>query len=213
MPPRSPRARETADTRERIVEAARHLFWEKGYGATSLSDLLERAGANSGSFYHFFESKDAVLRTVLGTYLDLLDPHVIAPAWKAARSPVDRVFTLLDGYRQRLLDTGCTYGCPIGRLALELEHENAPAHALIAKNFSAWKDAVEGALRAGGVAHADEVAEFVLTVMEGAVMQARAYRSIEPFDASVRQLKLHIRRLTPRRGAARVVKHRRTAKP
>ena len=70
----------TRDTRLRIVEAARDLFWEKGYAATGLAELLQRAGANSGSFYHFFESKDAVLRTVLETYEDLLDPHVIQPA-------------------------------------------------------------------------------------------------------------------------------------
>ena len=36
-----------------------------------------RADANSGSFYHFFESKDALLQTVLATYLDLLEPIVL----------------------------------------------------------------------------------------------------------------------------------------
>jgi AcrR family transcriptional regulator len=61
-----------SDTRERIVEAARFLFWQKGYTATGLAELLARAGANSGSFYHFFESKDAVLRAVLDTYVELL---------------------------------------------------------------------------------------------------------------------------------------------
>ena len=53
-----------SDTRERLIEAARHLFWERGYAATGLAEILARAGANSGSFYHFFESKDALLRTV-----------------------------------------------------------------------------------------------------------------------------------------------------
>jgi TetR/AcrR family transcriptional repressor of nem operon len=178
-------------TRERIVEAARGLFWEKGYAATGLAELLERAGANSGSFYHFFESKDAVLRTVLETYEDLLDPHIIQPVFDKHHSPVERIFGLLDSYRQRLVSTKCQYGCPIGRLALELDTENAPAHQRIASNFTAWRKAVEGCVREAGMAKPDDVAAFVLTVMEGGVMQSRAYRSIAPFDACVRQLRLH----------------------
>jgi len=188
---RAPRLR-PADTRARIVEAARFLFWEKGFAATGLAELLARAGANSGSFYHFFDSKDAVLRTVLETYRDLLDPLVIRPAFDAHIQPIDRIFALLDGYRQRLLSTDCQYGCPIGRLALELDPENAPAHALIAQNFTAWRQAVEGCVRGAGIPKPGDVAAFVLTVMEGAVMQARAYRSIEPYDACIRQLRLHL---------------------
>src|ERR1700752_3832500 len=89
------------DTRARIVESARELFWEKGYAATGLAELLERAGANSGSFYHFFESKDAVLRAVLETYEDLLDPHIVKPAFARHHEPVERVFALLHSYRER----------------------------------------------------------------------------------------------------------------
>jgi AcrR family transcriptional regulator len=40
-------------TRSRLLEAARYLFWEKGYAATGMAEILERAQANSGSFYHF----------------------------------------------------------------------------------------------------------------------------------------------------------------
>src|SRR4051794_2076846 len=151
-------ARKRVDTRERIVEAARVLFWEKGYAATGLAELLARAGANSGSFYHFFESKDAVLREVLETYRDLLDPLVVRPAFEAAAGPIDRIFALLDGYRQRLASTDCQYGCPIGRLALELDPENTPAHDLIAQNFTAWRAAVETCVRAAGIARPADVA-------------------------------------------------------
>ena len=71
--------RPSADTRTRLVEAARYLFWERGYAATGLSEILRRARANSGSFYHFFDSKDALLRTVLDTYVDALEPQLMAP--------------------------------------------------------------------------------------------------------------------------------------
>ena len=37
-------------TRARLLDAARYLFWEKGYTATGMSEILGRAQANSGSF-------------------------------------------------------------------------------------------------------------------------------------------------------------------
>ena len=191
-----------SDTRERLIEAARHLFWERGYEATGLAEILARAGANSGSFYHFFESKDALLRTVLDTYAEALEPHLIAPVRDRARRPLDEVLGLLASYRDRLTETGCTYGCPIGRLALEIDPENTPAHALIARNFDGWKAAVADALRRARVAPADEVAAFVLTVM-----QARAYRAIEPFDACIRQLTRYLETL-PRAAAPRPARRR-----
>lgn len=199
-------ARPTADTRTRLIEAARYLFWERGYAATGLSEILRRARANSGSFYHFFDSKDALLRTVLDTYVDALEPHLIAPVRAAARRPIDEVLGLLGSYRARLLDTGCTYGCPIGRLALEIDPENSPAHQRIARNFDGWKHAVADALTREGVKDPDAAATFVLTVMEGAVMQARAYRAIEPFDICVRQLAVYLAALP--RVSTRRLRHR-----
>ena len=193
MPPPSTAGR--PDTRHRLVEAGRRLFHDKGYAATGLSEVLSLADANSGSFYHFFESKDALLRTVLETYVDLLESHVVGPALAKSDDPLERIFALLDRYRALVIASGCQYGCPIGRLALEVDPENTPAHDLIARNFDAWKAAVEACLRARGVARTGDVATFVLTVMEGAVMQARAYRSVDPFDACIRQLRAYLERL------------------
>lgn len=211
MPTRSTQRDRVQDTRSRIVEAARHLFWKNGYAATGLAEILSRAEANSGSFYHFFESKDELLREVLQTYVDLLEPQVLQPVWSATADPLGRVFALLNAYRKRLIDTGCQYGCPIGRLALEIDAENVPAHALIAANFKAWSGAVETCLRDAGLVSPAETAMFVLTVMEGAVMQARAYRRIDPFDVCVQQLRGcldRMRQSTRRAPVARIRRRR-----
>jgi AcrR family transcriptional regulator len=181
-------------TRTRLLESARYLFWEKGYAATGMAELLECAEANSGSFYHFFSGKEALLLAVLEGYLEGLDPVVVQPAFARHRDPIERIFGILSGYRERLIATDCRYGCPLGRLALEIEAENLPAHQLIARNFSAWTGAVRGCLDAArdrlprGV-DIDALATFVLTTMEGGVLQSRSHRSIEPFDQSVSQLR------------------------
>lgn len=107
------------------------------------------------------------------------------------------MFAILDGYRRSLVETNCTYGCPIGRLALEIAPANAIAMDLIAKNFMGWTTAVERLLREERERFRPDtdfnaLAQFVLTVMEGGVMQARARRDIEPFDASVQQLRNYV---------------------
>src|ERR1700722_18441885 len=134
--------RDISSTRMRLLESARYLFWEKGFAATGMAELLERAQANSGSFYHFFESKEALLLVLLDSYLDGLHPVIVQPAEAAFADPVKRIFSILQGYRERLIATGCQYGCPIGRLALEIEAENLPAHTRIASHFAAWTGAV-----------------------------------------------------------------------
>jgi TetR/AcrR family transcriptional repressor of nem operon len=178
----------------RLLESARHLFWEKGFAATGMAELLDRAQANSGSFYHFFDSKEALLLELLDSYLEGLHPVIVLPAERAFADPLERIFAILQGYRERLLATRNRYGCPIGRLALEIETENLPAHQRIAANFSAWTAAVrrflgEAADRFPAGCDLDGLAVFVLTAMEGGVMQSRSYRRIEPFDQSVGHLR------------------------
>jgi TetR/AcrR family transcriptional regulator, transcriptional repressor for nem operon len=195
-------------TRDRLINSARYLFWERGFAGTSMSELLAHAEVNSGSFYHFFDSKEALLREVLEGYLRLLRPMVIDPAFASVEEPVGRIFAILAGYRERILGTECRYGCPLGRLALEIDPENAPAHTLIAQNFQGWIEAVRECLVAMNPAlptetDLDSLATYVLVVMEGGVMLSRSYRSVEPFDRATGQLREHFRLLLQSAGAVR----------
>src|SRR3984885_6232865 len=105
-------AKAVKTTREKLVESASYLFWEHGFAGTSMSELLAHAEVNSGSFYHFFDSKEALLRAVLEQYLRLLQPMIVDPAYAEARKPLGRIFAILAGYRERILATDSKYGCP-----------------------------------------------------------------------------------------------------
>jgi len=189
-------------TRDRLINSARFLFWDRGYAGTSMADLLAHADVNSGSFYHFFESKEALLREVLSGYLHALRPMVVDPAFALTDDPVERIFGILAGYRDRILQTECRYGCPLGRLALEIDPENRPAHKLIAENFQGWITAVRECIdqlktRLPKGTDPDALATYVLAVMEGGVMISRSYGSVEPFDCAVKQLRQHFALLLP----------------
>jgi TetR/AcrR family transcriptional repressor of nem operon len=180
--------------RDRIVRAAMDAFATRGYEATSIADILARAKVNSGSLYFQFRSKEALLSAVLDAYLDGLWPMVMNPAFARTEDPIERVFAVLAHYRARLAQTDLTYTCPIGRLALEVGERIPAARKRIAANFAQWAAAIEQCLTEAGTRIPAEVdraaaATFVLSVMEGAVMQAKTARSLAPFDAAIAQLR------------------------
>jgi AcrR family transcriptional regulator len=188
------------DTRTRLVLAAMKLFAEKGYGSTSVQDILREAGANAGSLYHVFATKQDLLVAVLEAYRDGIGPMLLEPAWAGVEDPIERDFALLAAYRAMLAATDTLYGCPIGSLALELHEPDPPVRELLAANFAAWSGHVAGCLEAAGErlpAETDREAlgSFVLSVMEGAVMQARTHRDLAWFDRSVAALRDYFTRL------------------
>lgn len=193
-------------TRDRLVEAARQLFLAKGYEATGIAEILRATGINSGSLYYFFKTKEALLVAVLDRYVELLEPMVIAPAFAKTQEPIGRIFAVMYGYRKMLLATEFRQGCPIGNLALEMSEKSDVVREKIALNFTNWRKAIQTCLEEAfdGVEPSVDCAQlssFVLTVMEGAVMQARAYRSIEPFDGAMAVLRQQLKRSGTRNGS------------
>jgi AcrR family transcriptional regulator len=200
-------------TRQRILRTAFQLFHEQGYHATGVATILREAGVNAGSMYHFFSNKDDLLLKVLEFALDYLEPMVMGPAEAASVDPFERVFALLDQYRERIGANECRMGCPIGNLALEVSDGNPEARKLIHRNFENWAGRVEEWLRSAGdelPADTDlpRLARFVLTVMEGGLMQARAAGQLGPFDDSVAVLRDHIDSLRAQAAATKLASTR-----
>ncbi len=179
------------------------LFAEKGYATTSVSEILRAADVNAGSLYHVFPGKQDVLVAVLEAYLQGLDTMLLAPAWQDVADPIERVFALLGKYRELLVTTDCTYGCPIGSVALELHEPDPAVRELLARNFANWVAAIERCfVEAGARLPADVnrrgLATLALAVMEGGVMVSRTDRNITGFDNAVAMLRDYVDRLQAR---------------
>jgi TetR/AcrR family transcriptional regulator, transcriptional repressor for nem operon len=187
-------------TRERLVEAARILFWKHGYSSTGIAQILKEADAGSGSLYYFFPTKEDLLLAVLEWYRENLWSQVVQPVFDRVIDPIERIFGILDAYRRGLLMTNFQHGCPIGNLALELSDSHPAVRELLAVNFTGWRKAIEQCLaesadRLPETLDREQLALFVLTTMEGSVMLARSYQDIAPYDAAVTQLRDYFDRL------------------
>ena len=57
-------SRSSRNTRGKIIAAAGELFYERGYDDTTVEEIIERSGTSRGSFYHYFDGKDALLSSL-----------------------------------------------------------------------------------------------------------------------------------------------------
>lgn len=58
------RASNRASNRDAILMAARHVFAEQGFGGTTVRDIIRRTALASGTFYNYFDSKEAVFEAL-----------------------------------------------------------------------------------------------------------------------------------------------------
>ncbi|GAA3946911.1 cholesterol catabolism transcriptional regulator KstR [Actinomadura viridis] len=93
-----PRAltREQRARRERLVESARLLALEGGYGAVTMHDVADRAGVGRATVYRYFASKDHLLTEVAATWARRITDDVDAVAVAVGETPAERLTALLE---------------------------------------------------------------------------------------------------------------------
>jgi len=69
----SKRKAQAVETKNKIYESAVHLFRKHGFDQVSVDSIVERAGVSKGSFYVHFDSKDALILTLMGDYVGKVD--------------------------------------------------------------------------------------------------------------------------------------------
>ena len=76
----------TRNTKGKIISAAWKLFYENGYDATTIEDIIYASGTSRGSFYHYFEGKDALLGTLAYVFDEKYEElrKTLDPDWNAA---------------------------------------------------------------------------------------------------------------------------------
>jgi len=134
--------------RQRIVDAANRLFYQRGYNQTSFSDIAGAAGLSRGNFYYYFKTKDDILAAVIRLRIDSI--RAMLAEWEAASpSPRER----LKRYARILLRTEediLRYGCPMGSLAVELSKTQLALHSQAAEMFTLFREWLEDQLRRVG---------------------------------------------------------------
>lgn len=77
------------NTKGKIVSAAWRLFYQQGYEATTVEEIVEASGTSRGSFYHYFDGKDALLTSLSYLFDEKYDE--LAETMNPNLSPVEKL--------------------------------------------------------------------------------------------------------------------------
>ena len=163
------------ETRDRILEAADGLFYERGFDATSFADIAETVGLSRGNFYYHFRSKDEILDAVIARRL--ARTRTMLEAWEDREpSPIERVrsfIRILIMNRVKIM----AYGCPVGTLCNELAKLDHVAQEDAAKLFTLFRTwLVRQFVALGRAPDADALALHILMRSQGVATLATAFR-------------------------------------
>ena len=81
--------------RMQILDAAEKLFFERGYEQTSIQDILDALSLSKGGFYHYFDSKGAMLQEICQRRILERFAGLNAELYASRRSPIDKLNLLL----------------------------------------------------------------------------------------------------------------------
>jgi len=180
-------------TRDRLVTTAGELFWSRGYAQTGVSAIMKRARATSGSFYHFFPTKDDLLLAVLDAVAETVEIDVLGEAESRSDSAGVRIDGLVAAYREQTVPGAARFGLPIGALVHELGPDLESARRRVAGIYEHMVARVAGWIAddpdvESSGSEGRRLAESAVAALEGAGLMAVATGSFGPIDAVTKLL-------------------------
>jgi TetR/AcrR family transcriptional repressor of nem operon len=174
-------------TRTLLLETGRRLFLEKGYSNTGIEAVVQAAGVPKGSFYYYFSSKEEFGLRVLDRFADEARGNLERCLGNTSLRPLDRIRCYFEEACGRLEANECRHGCLVGNLSQEMAAQSEAFRVRLKEIFDGVLERyVEGlrvAQEAGEIPPDQdlrELAEFVLSSWQGAILRAKAARSTQP---------------------------------
>src|SRR6187402_213359 len=147
------RERNPAETREKLVTATVGLILKQGFAATTVDQICAEAGLTKGSFFHHFDSKEALGKAAV-EWWGAFGTALYAEAWKdEGIDPLEQLHRMLDimsGFTERP-DEVCT--CVVGMLSQELAQSHPAMRAECARQLEIWTENAARMLRAAKEKH------------------------------------------------------------
>ena len=184
-----------SDSKGKTLAAAAKLFRQQGYHGTALHDILAASGSPRGSLYfHFPKGKEEIGEAAL-TLAGEAVRQAIAHAAETSANAEIFLTRVARGMASDLEKSGYKEGCPIATTALETAAQSDVLGAATRNAFQKWELEIKRGLFRFGMSagDADLVATLVLSQLEGALLLARTYRSLEPIQRAEQAVKLLVR--------------------
>jgi len=172
-------------TKLKIITATAELLEEKGYSSTGINQILKLSGAPRGSLYfHFPNGKDEIATTAVYAIAQHVQQQMEAEL-KAGTDLKDSITKVIGVFRDRLVAENFRKGCPIAAVAMELSGTDSPVIEACAVAYHTWKQTISSFLEQYlPQEKAMDLAELTFSLIEGALLVARATRDLRPIQVA-----------------------------
>ena len=175
--------------RDAIIKAGLKVMIRQGYVGAGVRDIVAAAAAPQGSFTNHFRSKEEFARAVLDRYFDDLKLIVTEALEDPSRTPRQRLRRYLDIITERLAKAHFGRGCLIGDFSLEAAPQSEMLRTRLAAIFAEWRAPFAACIAEGQAAGEiattfapEELADFLLSCWEGAILRMKVERDAEPLE-------------------------------
>lgn len=176
------------NTRDLLINEGLNALLAGGYDGTGIGPVLKAAGVPKGSFYHFFDSKEAFAGAVLDAYAERYGRVRREILHDRSRQPLDRLRRYFT-YMSELLNREDFGGCLFGNLAFASATRSPAFREQLQHGFQVWQGDLASVLReaqaAGEIAEdldPEETADFLIDAYEGALLRAKSEGDTRPME-------------------------------
>jgi TetR/AcrR family transcriptional repressor of nem operon len=187
-----------AETRLRIIRTAADLIHKQGVRATSPDEIIEASRTGKGQFYHYFKSKEGLIHEVLQVHLEAI---------KSGKAPVQYEIASWKDLEKWFLaqielqkSFAMTRGCPFGTIGNEVTENDELIRQDLSLIFEVVKHKLAGFFireksrgRLARTANENDLADFCIATMQGAMLMGKIGRSSQPVEATVREAIAHLK--------------------
>jgi len=185
--------------KERLLSDGLQLVHRRGFGASSVRDIVQAASVPQGSFTNHFASKEAFGLEILERYHDMTSAAVMATLRNDALPPLRRLRAWFENQLSYLSKDDMRRGCLYGNLSAEASEESEAIRrrvaAIFVENQASVAYCLEAAIDAGELAPKTDVRElagFIVSSLQGAILLAKVQRSPVPMERFARVLFQHL---------------------
>lgn len=177
--------------RDRLIEAAKTIFYRHGVTHTTLAEIAEQARVPLGNVYYYFRTKDALVEAVIEAHVQELQSMFVQ--WERFAEPRQRLMSLM-GTARDAGDVLAQYGCPHGSLCQELDKEDGQLARVAARILQVYLDWAEKQFLLLGKAEqeARDLAIDLISSLQGTYVLTASFRSPELLERKLQRLETWI---------------------
>jgi TetR/AcrR family transcriptional repressor of nem operon len=177
------------NTRQKLIKAGAKAMLAKSYHAVGIQEILAAVDVPKGSFYHYFDSKEAFGVAIIEYYGDQLANAIKNKLTDSSYSPRQRIVEYFLAIRDYYTLNGCGRGCLVAKLATEVADPSACMRDALKREFDKWTGLFAACIREGQMKgeissdySAEAMAEFLYTSWEGALVRMQVNNELSPVN-------------------------------